>query len=249
MVNCNPETVSTDYDTSDRLYFEPLTSEDVLEIIMSNARVGICMASSCNSAGRPRSSLPTAGASGRPDTRHLARHRSIWPRTASGSTKLCDRLELPQPRAGSPQRRGGASRRRRGRLPGDGAPVVRARRASDADRVRCGRRAAGDGRARAHGIARSEAASPRKRPRSSTASWRTRSRSTSTRCRPHRRLIGGVMEHTEQAGVHSGDIVVRDPAAYALRGRNRRAGAADALARACARSGRTDECAIRDQGR
>ena len=33
MVNCNPETVSTDYDTSDRLYFEPLTTEDVLEII------------------------------------------------------------------------------------------------------------------------------------------------------------------------------------------------------------------------
>src|SRR3546814_11188969 len=39
MVNCNPETVSTDYDTSDRLYFEPLTAEDVLEILsveMSN---------------------------------------------------------------------------------------------------------------------------------------------------------------------------------------------------------------------
>ena len=33
MVNCNPETVSTDYDTSDRLYFEPLTREDVLNII------------------------------------------------------------------------------------------------------------------------------------------------------------------------------------------------------------------------
>ena len=33
MVNCNPETVSTDYDTSDRLYFEPLTAEDVLEIV------------------------------------------------------------------------------------------------------------------------------------------------------------------------------------------------------------------------
>ena len=33
MVNCNPETVSTDYDTSDRLYFEPITLEDVLEII------------------------------------------------------------------------------------------------------------------------------------------------------------------------------------------------------------------------
>src|ERR1700691_60840 len=33
MINCNPETVSTDYDTSDRLYFEPLTAEDVLELI------------------------------------------------------------------------------------------------------------------------------------------------------------------------------------------------------------------------
>jgi len=33
MVNCNPETVSTDYDTSDRLYFEPLTAEDVMAVI------------------------------------------------------------------------------------------------------------------------------------------------------------------------------------------------------------------------
>ena len=33
MINCNPETVSTDYDTSDRLYFEPLTVEDVMSII------------------------------------------------------------------------------------------------------------------------------------------------------------------------------------------------------------------------
>ncbi|MDQ1527715.1 MAG: carbamoyl-phosphate synthase large subunit, partial [Microbacteriaceae bacterium] len=40
MVNCNPETVSTDYDTSDRLYFEPLTLEDVLEIIHAESRSG-----------------------------------------------------------------------------------------------------------------------------------------------------------------------------------------------------------------
>ncbi|HVQ88525.1 MAG TPA: carbamoyl-phosphate synthase large subunit [Actinomycetes bacterium] len=40
MVNCNPETVSTDYDTSDRLYFEPLTFEDVLEIYHAEERVG-----------------------------------------------------------------------------------------------------------------------------------------------------------------------------------------------------------------
>ena len=38
MVNCNPETVSTDYDTSDRLYFEPLTDEDVLNVIEAEPR-------------------------------------------------------------------------------------------------------------------------------------------------------------------------------------------------------------------
>ena len=40
MVNCNPETVSTDYDTSDRLYFEPLTAEDVLEIVAKEQSKG-----------------------------------------------------------------------------------------------------------------------------------------------------------------------------------------------------------------
>ena len=41
MVNCNPETVSTDYDTSDRLYFEPLTLEDVLEVIHQESQSGL----------------------------------------------------------------------------------------------------------------------------------------------------------------------------------------------------------------
>ena len=41
MVNCNPETVSTDYDTSDRLYFEPLTLEDVLEIVEREKPEGV----------------------------------------------------------------------------------------------------------------------------------------------------------------------------------------------------------------
>jgi carbamoyl-phosphate synthase large subunit len=40
MINCNPETVSTDYDTSDRLYFEPLTSEDVLEVLHAESQSG-----------------------------------------------------------------------------------------------------------------------------------------------------------------------------------------------------------------
>src|ERR1044072_6369465 len=41
MVNCNPETVSTDYDTSDRLYFEPLTLEHVLSVIERETPVGV----------------------------------------------------------------------------------------------------------------------------------------------------------------------------------------------------------------
>ncbi len=41
MVNCNPETVSTDYDTSDRLYFEPVTLEDVLEIVEVERPTGV----------------------------------------------------------------------------------------------------------------------------------------------------------------------------------------------------------------
>ncbi len=40
MINCNPETVSTDYDTSDRLYFEPLTGEDVIEVIRAEQKAG-----------------------------------------------------------------------------------------------------------------------------------------------------------------------------------------------------------------
>src|SRR6185436_8498193 len=43
MVNCNPETVSTDYDTSDRLYFEPLDEESVLAVLEREQPVGVCI--------------------------------------------------------------------------------------------------------------------------------------------------------------------------------------------------------------
>ena len=49
MVNCNPETVSTDYDTSDRLYFEPLTAEDVLTV-----------SDACRNAPRGRRAWPAS---------------------------------------------------------------------------------------------------------------------------------------------------------------------------------------------
>ena len=54
MVNCNPETVSTDYDMSDRLYFEPLTFEDVLEIYEAEKKMGQSRALSFSLVARPR---------------------------------------------------------------------------------------------------------------------------------------------------------------------------------------------------
>jgi carbamoyl-phosphate synthase large subunit len=52
MVNCNPETVSTDYDTSDRLYFEPLTLEDVLEVLHAESRSGTILGVVCQLGGQ-----------------------------------------------------------------------------------------------------------------------------------------------------------------------------------------------------
>ncbi|WP_019180686.1 carbamoyl-phosphate synthase large subunit [Microbacterium yannicii] len=52
MVNCNPETVSTDYDTSDRLYFEPLTLEDVLEVLHAEAQSGEILGVVCQLGGQ-----------------------------------------------------------------------------------------------------------------------------------------------------------------------------------------------------
>ncbi|MFK4790236.1 carbamoyl-phosphate synthase large subunit [Microbacterium sp. ZW T5_56] len=52
MINCNPETVSTDYDTSDRLYFEPLTLEDVLEILDAESQSGTILGVVCQLGGQ-----------------------------------------------------------------------------------------------------------------------------------------------------------------------------------------------------
>ena len=54
MVNCNPETVSTDYDTADRLYFQPLTFEDVMAVIETERRPAARCRASCSSAARRR---------------------------------------------------------------------------------------------------------------------------------------------------------------------------------------------------
>jgi len=98
MVNCNPETVSTDYDTSDRLYFEPLTAEDVLEIVrieMSNGtlhgvivqfggQTPLKLAEALQAAG-----VPILGTS--PDAIDLAEDRDRF-------QKLLAKLDLRQPK-------------------------------------------------------------------------------------------------------------------------------------------------------
>ena len=121
MVNCNPETVSTDYDTSDRLYFEPLTAEDVLEIVRVEARARRA-AGRDRAARRPDTAQARARRSPRPGCRSSAPRptRSIWPRTASVSSSCSHRLGLRQPANGIGTRpRGGAAKAER-----IGYPVV-----------------------------------------------------------------------------------------------------------------------------
>ncbi len=77
MVNCNPETVSTDYDTSDRLYFEPLTAEDVIALIRKEQESGEVLGCIVQYGGQtPLKLSPGAAQGGHPDPGHLRRgHR------------------------------------------------------------------------------------------------------------------------------------------------------------------------------
>jgi carbamoyl-phosphate synthase large subunit len=95
MVNCNPETVSTDYDTSDRLYFEPLTAEDVANIVAVEEPVGIIVSLGGQTPLKLASTLPAelvAGTS--PTSIDLAEDREQW-------NDLCIRLGIPQPPGGT----------------------------------------------------------------------------------------------------------------------------------------------------
>ncbi|MGY9074913.1 MAG: carbamoyl-phosphate synthase large subunit [Acidimicrobiales bacterium] len=95
MVNCNPETVSTDYDTSDRLYFEPLTVEDVLNVIDAEKPVGIMVSLGGQTPLKLASELPPELVCGTsPDSIDLAEDRERW-------NALCNQLEIPQPPGGT----------------------------------------------------------------------------------------------------------------------------------------------------
>ena len=93
MVNCNPETVSTDYDTSDRLYFESLTFEDVMEIIDKEKPRGVIVQYGGQTPLKLARDLEAAGApiiGTSPDSIDLAEDRERF-------QKLVEKLELKQP--------------------------------------------------------------------------------------------------------------------------------------------------------
>src|SRR5690242_16726239 len=95
MVNCNPETVSTDYDTSDKLYFEPLTFEDVMEIIDLEKPKGVIVQFGGQTPLKLARALEAAGApiiGTSPDSIDLAEDRERF-------SKLVDKLKLRQPPA------------------------------------------------------------------------------------------------------------------------------------------------------
>ena len=100
MVNCNPETVSTDYDTADRLYFEPLTFEDVLEVVHAEQQSGTVAGVICTLGGQ--TPLGLASGSRTPGCRCWApsRRRSTWPRTAASSAGCWQLVGLPAPQHG-----------------------------------------------------------------------------------------------------------------------------------------------------
>ncbi len=103
MVNCNPETVSTDYDTSDRLYFEPLTPEDLVNVIEAERAasvgegrlVGVIVSLGGQTPLKLAAGLPEELVLGTsPSSIDLAEDRERW-------NALCSRLGIPQPPGGT----------------------------------------------------------------------------------------------------------------------------------------------------
>jgi carbamoyl-phosphate synthase large subunit len=99
MVNCNPETVSTDYDTSDRLYFEPVTKEDVLNVLEAESRSGTVEGVVVSLGGQTPLKLAGVLPEGMvlgtsPASIDLAEDRERW-------NTLCAQLEIPQPAGGT----------------------------------------------------------------------------------------------------------------------------------------------------
>ena len=137
MVNCNPETVSTDYDTSDRLYFEPLTAEDVIAIVRREESRGTLLGCIVQYGGQTPLKLSQA----------LARERIPILGTSADAIDIAEdreRFQLllhslgPAPAGQRHRALGGRSRsdRRPHRLSGGDPPQLRPRRPRHGDRLR-----------------------------------------------------------------------------------------------------------------
>ena len=194
MVNCNPETVSTDYDTSDRLYFESLTFEDVMEVIDREKPKGVIVQYGGQTPLKLARQLEAAGApiiGTSPDSIDLAEDRERF-------QKLVQSLELKQPPNCTAR-----SKEEALRMAADvGFPLV----------VRPSYVLGGRAMEVVHGdedlAAYMDAAIG---VSNSSPVLLDRFLDLATEvdvdcvCDGERVLIGGVMEHIEQAGVHSGD--------------------------------------------
>jgi len=194
MVNCNPETVSTDYDTSDRLYFESLTFEDVMEIIDKEQPKGVIVQFGGQTPLKLARDLEAAGApiiGTSPDSIDLAEDRERF-------QQLVERLELKQP----PNRIASSKQEALERASDVGYPLV----------VRPSYVLGG----RAMEIVHSDEDLAAYMDAAITVSndspvlldrFLDLATEVDVDCiyDGERVLIGGVMEHIEQAGVHSGD--------------------------------------------
>ena len=189
MLNCNPETVSTDYDTSDRLYFEPLTPEDVHHVIAAETAAA--------GGTAPKVIVSLGGQT------PLKLASVIPAELIAGTVAGLDRprrgpreVERPVRRAAHPaaagrhrdRHRGSARRRRARRVPGPRASLLRARWAGDADRARRQPARRGDGRAGRLRLARPGGRAVRRATRAHRPLPRRRHRGRRRRrARPHRR--------------------------------------------------------------
>ena len=194
MVNCNPETVSTDYDTSNRLYFESLTYEDVMEIIDLEKPKGVIVQYGGQTPLKLARDLEAAGApiiGTSPDSIDLAEDRERF-------QKLVENLELKQP----PNRTATSKEQALSLASEVGYPLVvrpsyvlggRAMEIVHSDE---------DLAAYMDAAINVSNASPVLLDRFLDLATEV---DVDCICDGERVLIGGVMEHIEQAGVHSGD--------------------------------------------
>ena len=214
MVNCNPETVSTDYDTSDRLFFEPLTREDVLNVCAALADRGDLVGVIVSLGGQTplklahaleAEGIPILGTS--PTSIDAAEDRERF-------NELCDRLGIPQPPGGTATDAAGA----RTIAERVGYPVLvrpsyvlggRAMQivfdAEELDRAMAELAATGSlGREGGLSAERPALVDRFLEDAIEVDVDALRDRSGEV-------VIGGVMEHIEQAGVHSGDSACAIP--------------------------------------